>query len=284
MERLLELLAQEHGVLVRREQPALTRQLDYGVRTGQLRAILPGIYTLPEPTWEVRIRAAADFRPGCVFTGATEAMLLWWPQVPIAEVSAAIRHTVRPAHPGFAWQRRTIPPDLTIDREQLRIARPAVSVLDLVPVLGGAVIDEALRRRMVTLHERQTALEQLPFRALNVQRRMLLDDSRDEPWSEPERDAHRLLRAAGFTGFRTNHPIDVKGVRYWVDIAFLRERVVIEIDGWKFHKSRQSFGADRWRYAKLAADNWKVLPFDSVAVTDQPDEFIGVVRTALEST
>lgn len=270
-------------MLVRREHPALTRQLDYGVRTGHLRAILPGIYTLPEPTWETKVRAAAAFRPGCVFTGAIAAMLLWWPEVPIAEVSAAIPHTVRAEHPGFAWQRRTIPPDLIVDREQLRIAHPAISVLDLVPVLGGSVIDEALRRRMVTLHELQTALKQLPFRAMNVQRRMLLDDSRDEPWSEPERIAHRLLRAAGLTGFRTNHPIVLKDTRYWVDIAFLRERVVIEIDGWRFHKGRQSFGADRWRYARLTADNWKVLPFDSVAVTDQPEEFIGVVRTALES-
>ncbi|MFT4217043.1 MAG: hypothetical protein QM619_07645 [Micropruina sp.] len=66
-------------------------------------------------------------------------------------MSAAVKDRVKAPTPGYLWERRTIPDDLIVDRAQLRIASPAVSALDLIPTLGGQVIDEALRRRAVDL-------------------------------------------------------------------------------------------------------------------------------------
>jgi len=281
MERLLELLRHENGVLVRREHMTVARQIDYGVRTGTLRAVLPGVYTAFEPTWQARIHAAAAFRPGCVFTGACAALMLWWPEVPINAVSAAVRHDVSGRHGGFCWERRVIPPDLVVDRGGLRMTCPALSILDLIPVLGGTAIDEGLRRGAVSMAELHATLRQLPNRASNGLRRRLLDDSRDEPWSEAERSAHRLLRAAGIAGWRTNFRITIDGVGYWVDIAFPDEGVVVEIDGWSFHNSRRSFEQDRWRYGRLAAAGWRVLPFPASAVDDHPEEFVELIRVAI---
>ena len=282
MERILELLHLEGGVLQRKRHRTLTRQLDQCIRRGRLRAILPGVYTEPEPSWEARMRAAAAFRCDAVITGAAAARSLWWPECPITAVSAALSSgTVERAYSGFSWERRSIPPELIVHRGDLRFVCPALSVLDLIPTLGGTVIDEALRRGSTTLPELWQGLHTCPHRPGNTRRRLLLHDSRDAPWSEPERMAHQLLRAARIGGWRTNYRIRIGEITHFVDIAFPQQRVAVEIDGWEHHGTRSAFVKDRWRYARLAAAHWIVLPFAAQVLTDEPDTFIELVRTAV---
>ncbi|MFT3834069.1 MAG: DUF559 domain-containing protein [Micropruina sp.] len=282
MERIFELLRAEHGVLSRRRHASIAGQLDWAVKQRHLKAILPGIYTTHDPTWEAQIRAVGAFRPDCVITGAAAAMLLWWPECPIDSVSVAVPDGVCQPYSGFNWERRSVAPDLIVERDELRIACPELSVLDLIPVLGGRVIDEGLRRGAVTLQGLWDAFELTRRRRGNALRRELLHDSRDEPWSEAERTAHRLLRAAGIVGWRTNYRITIGDAVFFVDIAFPALRLVIEIDGWEFHGTRAAFTRDRWRYARLGAATWTVLPFAAEAL-DDPDEFIAVVRTAMQN-
>lgn len=281
MKHLSELLAAEGGILVRRAHQSIRTHLDHCLRTGTLRILLPGIYAAPDPSWEVRILAASEFRPDCVVTGAAAARLLWWPECPLPTVTAAVRHRVKAPAAGYTWERRVIPDDLVVCRGRVRIAAPAVSVLDLIPTLGGQVIDEGLRRKAVDLPALNRALALMPHRPHNQVRRQLIDDSRDEPWSEAERRAHRLLRAAGITGWRTNHRITAGEHSYTVDIVFEAERLVIEIDGWQYHKGRVAFVADRWRYSRLAAANWTVLPLAATAIEDDPELFVALVTEAL---
>lgn len=281
MERIRELLSIEGGVLSRRLHRSLAVQLDICVKRGLLRATLPGVYTVPDPDWQTRVKAAAAFRPDAVITGAAAAKLLWWPECAVTTVSAAVADTIETHYPGYLWERRRIPPDLVTEVDAVRIAYPALSVLDLIPLRGGHVIDEALRRRSVSLADLWDALRQTPQRPGNTNRRDLLLDSRDEPWSEAERDTHRVLREAGIKGWCTNYPVSIDGEQYYADIALPRERLLIEIDGWRFHRDRLSFVNDRWRYARFAAHNWRVLPFAAQAITDEPDAFIALVRTAL---
>lgn len=281
MERILELLRLEGGVLARRDHRSLAAQLDHCLRAGRLCAPLPGVYTAPQPDWQVRVRAVAAFRRDAVITGAAAARLLWWPECPLATVTVAVPDRIERTYPGYRWEQRRIAADLIHDADGLRIAYPALSVLDLMLELGGEVIDEALRRRSVDLALLWDAVRQTPQRPGNAARRALLRDSRDEPWSEAERNVHRLLRAARMAGWVTNHRIVIDGVNHYADIAFPRQRVLVEIDGWEFHRSRESFVGDRWRYARFAAHNWTVLPFAAEAITNDPDEFVRLVRMAL---
>lgn len=281
MRDIHELLATSRGVLVRKDHRTIAAQLDYAIRTGRLESILPGIYTAPKPTWQARIRAADAFRPGCIITGAAAALALWWPEVPISAVSVAVTNVIEPQYPGFRWERRTLSPDLVTEVDGLRFVHPAVSVLDLIPLLGGAVIDEALRRRAVSLEALWQAMRAQRGRPGNRQCARLLHDSRNEPWSPAERKAHVLLRAARIHGWRANHCIVVNGVNHWVDIAFPKQQLVVEIDGWTYHGGQVAFVDDRWRYARLGAHGWPVLPFAASALDDDPDEFIRLVRIAL---
>lgn len=268
-------------MLARRDHRTITGQLDRCRRRGLLHTPLPGVYTAPEPDWATRIKAAAVFRPGCVVGGAAAARSLWWPECPITTVNVAVEHPVRGVYPGFTFERRTTPLDLVVDRSGGRFASPALSIIDLIPLLGGAVIDEGLRRRAVTLTQLWHALRLTPARVGNGLRRDLLHDSRDAPWSEAERAAHKLLRSAGLTGWRTNFPITINGVTFVVDVAFPRQRVVVEIDGWQYHSSRNAFHSDRWRYARLAAAGWTVLPIPAGDVTADAESVLEVIRGAL---
>ena len=57
--------------------------------------------------------------------------------------------------------------------------------------------------------------------------------------------------------------------------------MIVEIDGWKYHRGRGSFVQDRWRYSRLAAAGWAVLPLAAEALTTDPEAVVELVRTAL---
>ncbi|MFT4295690.1 MAG: DUF559 domain-containing protein [Micropruina sp.] len=275
---LSEVLASER-VLRRRDHHELRRPIDHCLDTGELIAVLPGIYTAPAPDVETLALSAARYQPDCVVVGAAAARLLWWPECAVDQVDIAVRWP-SPAWRQYRVEHRVVPSDLIVERGPVRIANPALSVLDLLPALGGRVIDEALRLHAVTLPVLWQALELTVGRRGNLLRRELLLDSRDEPWSEAERAAHRALRAAGITGWVTNHQIEVLGHTYFADIAFPRLRLIVEIDGQEFHNNPEAFIRDRWRWSRMTAAGWRVLVFPASA-TSEPAEMITLIEATL---
>jgi Protein of unknown function (DUF559) len=120
-------------------------------------------------------------------------------------------------------------------------------VLDLWETLGGDAIDHVLRTRAATLEQLHRALELTPARAGNRLKRQLLLDSRSERWSAAERSLHRLLRAAGITGWKANRPVIPRDLTFYVDVIFRKLKLVIEIDGRLYHTGAEVFETDRWR-------------------------------------
>lgn len=113
----------------------------------------------------------------------------------------------------------------------------------------------------------------------NEARRVLLHDSRDEPWSEAEREGHRLLRRAGLRGWQTNQ--EVAGYR--VDVLFRSRRLVLEIDGWAFHGGRQAFEDDRVRRNHLVLAGYTVLNVTWRQLESQPAWVLQCVQRALRA-
>lgn len=84
-----------------------------------------------------------------------------------------------------------------------------------------------------------------------------------------------LFLGAGIHGW-TFHP-KVRG--YELDFAFAAQRVDVEVDGWRWHRS--SFERDRERDAVLTAAGWVVLRFTWRQVTRRPDWVVGTVARTL---
>ncbi len=266
------------GLVTRR--PGTAHAVDWAVKCGELVRLVRNVYTTRELATRPAIRAAAISiaHPIAVITGSAAAALTWWPELVVGAVDVASATGFRGTGPGYRWERRLVPDDLVRwTGLGLRVAVPALSVLDLIPERGGDVVDEALRRRAVRMTDLWEALTRTPGRRGNRVRLDVLKDSRDEPWSEPERLAHRHLRRARLRGWQTNYRVRLDQATYFIDIAFPRLRIAIEIDGFEFHSSRAAFENDRAKDSRLVAAGWIVLRFSARQVGDY-DAFVTCVR------
>ncbi|MFL5817642.1 MAG: DUF559 domain-containing protein [Conexibacter sp.] len=66
-----------------------------------------------------------------------------------------------------------------------------------------------------------------------------------------------------------------------VDGAWPRARLVVELDGWATHHTRQAFQRDRTRSNDLQADGWTVLRFTHADVVHRPADTVERIRRAL---
>ncbi|GAA3609258.1 endonuclease domain-containing protein [Microlunatus ginsengisoli] len=276
-------LLDRHGLVVRKEHPHLSRSLQRRAQAGELVAILPGVYTVPELSRDpaTLVLAVSRAHRETVFTGATAARLSYWPEVRWPSVSAATgRPRVR--SPGLVWERRRIPAQLITVRGGLSLTVPSLTALDLSDLEHTESLDVALRRRVVTVDSLREALELTAYRRGNASRWAVTLDSCSGGWSYPERVGHRLLRAAKITGWIANYPFRTAGGDlYYIDIAFDRIRLAIEIDGRIHATDLGVFESDRWRQNALVGAGWRVLRFTYSMVLDHPEVFIATIRQEL---
>lgn len=207
------------GILSRRLHPALIGRIDAAVKRGELVPLFPGTYA-PARSFHSLVAALADWDPNAVLMAASAARLSWWPNLDDDLVRAAT--TRRPVRrvPGTKLSLIPIPAELVAERGGLRIQHPAASTLDLAREIGPAAIDEALRRRAVSLGELRDAFELMTWRTGNPQLAAWLRASRDGAWSHLERDAHALLHAARITGWKANYEVRARGRLHFIDVAF----------------------------------------------------------------
>jgi very-short-patch-repair endonuclease len=93
----------------------------------------------------------------------------------------------------------------------------------------------------------------------------------DEPaWTQSwlERRLRELTRAHDLPMPRTNQYVCGE----LVDAVWPDQRLVVEVDGWKFHKTRRAFENDRRRDTKLVAAGWRVLRITARRLRDAPLE------------
>lgn len=249
---------------------------------GRLSRALPGTYVPTELTDDLMTRCVAVgwWNPDAVIVGAAAARLTFWPDLPVPQIDVARRGPV-PTGRGYRFHRRTIHPWDVIERQGLRVTRPAVTAMELVAEMGGDPIDTCLRSRKALLSDLWEAYRAYPARPGNEARHRMLLDSRDKPWSAAERLAHRLLRRAGVMGWKANHDITVDGALYFIDIAFRGARLAVEIDGRLHEVDPYVFENDRLRQNALVRSGWRVLRFTYAMLVNEPEYVIEAIRVAL---
>ncbi|NLE96650.1 MAG: DUF559 domain-containing protein [Propionibacterium sp.] len=254
----------ESPVIAVRDMPREAKKLRRLRQQGALWSPLPGIFAHRDTPdgWELRIQAAHLWAPEAVVCGAAAARLTWWPDLPLESIDL---HGVD-RRPTVGWlhvSRATVDPELYRMAGPMKIAVPALTVLQLTRTRGGVAIDEALRRGAATLPEIRDALDFVPRWNGSEKARRLLRRSRNEPWSRLERQAHELLDKARIVDWRGNYEVRVAGQRFFIDIAFPGAKIAIEIDGFDFHRTREAFDRDREKQNLLVLAGWTVLRFTS---------------------
>lgn len=280
---LIEQLLTEDPVLLARDHRDLRHAILRGTEAGRLRRLLPGVYVDAGRADEVAIKAAAVacWDPSAVICGRGAAALTYWPEIAVGPlvVASPVRHA---RQRGFTFVERRIPPDLVREVEHVRTTVPALTAIELATSDFTDPIDIALRKRVASLPSMHEAIQLTCHRRGHTDRRRVLLDSRDEPWSAAERLAQRIYRRAGMTGWTTNLKTVVPDVgTYYLDIAFRRERVASEIDGRLHETDVDLFESDRIRQNALMLRGWLVLRFTWHMLDSDPAYVIATTQEAV---
>lgn len=66
-----------------------------------------------------------------------------------------------------------------------------------------------------------------------------------------------------------------------VDAVWTSERIAVELDGWRDHRTRDAFHRDRRKANALTLDGWRVLRFTHDDLTRRPAQVAEQLRAAL---
>ena len=181
---------------------------------------------------------------------------------------AALSHASAAAIWGFGRQGDVVHVSVTRDvrsRQGIRVHR--TTSLDAVVHDGLPLTDPArtLRdlERSATLDEVERAREQAAMLGL------VLPD--DDPYpeftrSEGERRLKALCRAAQLPAPRMNARV----AGWEVDAYWPAHKLIVEIDGWRYHGTRAAFERDRRRDAALMAAGYRVVRITWRRLTNEP--------------
>jgi very-short-patch-repair endonuclease len=103
----------------------------------------------------------------------------------------------------------------------------------------------------------------------------------DRTKSVLERRFLRLARDTGLPAPTINDSIAIPGEEMEFDFVWHRERLIVEVDGWKTHRTRKAFQEDRRRDRLVQAAGWHVLRFTCRDVSRDQDQVARVVGAIL---
>ncbi len=235
-----------------------------------------------------RIRAAMlSVGPGATLVGGSAAF--WWRMTDVAPAEVQIAVTP-PAQPrrraGVRVVRRAVAPEDRVVVHGVAVTKKAVTVLTAVAMLGlvaGAhLMDRVLLAGTVGLDALRGAHLRTSGRRGAGVCATLLHLAGGGARSEAERVAHRVLTDAGIVGWVADLDVLLPGYgRAVLDLAFREDRVLVEIDGWAYHRDLRAFLRDSARQNALVLQGWVVIRTNWFELTGSPETFRANVAGAL---
>jgi Transcriptional regulator, AbiEi antitoxin/Protein of unknown function (DUF559) len=278
---IARLAARQHGVVSREQLEALgvgRRAVSHRAAAGRLHRVHRGVYAVGHPILTPnghRMAAVLACGPGAALSHASAAAL--WGIRP----TAATRIDVsvpgaggRAKRPRLRVHRASgLQPTEVTKHQAIRVTTPARTLLDLAAQLPRRALERALDQAEI--------LELFDLTALGAVVRA----------HERERGAGALSRAlqdhhAGTTLTKStleelmlticaDHGLPQPQVNAWVegvevDFLFAAEKLVVEADSWKYHRTKRAFERDRERDAILAQAGYRALRFSDRQMADEP--------------
>lgn len=113
-------------------------------------------------------------------------------------------------------------------------------------------------------------------RGINVIKQMLVKTEIGTS-SGLEREVLRPLHQEGYRP-RTNFRVGP----YTYDLAFPKEKVLVEVDSWQYHHQEKPFIVDRWKSNAAARAGWLLLRFTCECIDLHLPEVLAEIRAALK--
>jgi very-short-patch-repair endonuclease len=233
----------------------------YRVRTGRLIAVYAGVYAVghvPTSGADCAWAAVLACGPGALLSCGSAASLWridnrWRRPFEVTVSTGRHRRGIR-IHRATSLTRRDVRRHLGI-----RVTSPARTILDVTPRLTDKVLTRAVNDLRVSRQLRLSDLAELLNRCSNKpgagRLRHFVETPRGPTRSEFE-DAFLALCA------RFDLPaaeVNTRAAGYEVDALFRAERLIVELDGWEYHGTREAFEDDRERDAATLAAGFQTI-------------------------
>ncbi len=160
-------------------------------------------------------------------------------------------------------------------RDGLPVTSPARTLADLARSDPGRTAERALSEARVLKVVTDGALAKAAVRS--PQLRALLTDGPAITRSEAERRLLELVARAGLPRPRTNAKLH----GFMVDFLWTEQRLIIEVDGFRFHGHRGAFERDRMRDQVLIAHGYHVIRITWRQLTEEPLAVLARIAQAL---
>jgi very-short-patch-repair endonuclease len=280
----------QYGVVSReqlRDLGLTPSAIDRRVAGGRLQVVHRGVYAVGHRVIVTRGRwmaAVLACGSGAALSHAAAAALweLRASEAVIVDVTA--RRTGR-SRPGIRIHRpRTLRPNETTTKDGIPVTTPARTILDLAAKLDGRplerLLDQAESARLTDVPSLAAlARAHAGHRGASKLRAALEDHEPGTTLTKSELEERflALCRRAGLP--RPNVNDDVEGLE--VDFVFKDDRVLVETDSWRHHKSRDAFENDRRRDATHAAAGYRTLRFTHRQIAGEPATVAATIAAAM---
>ena len=290
--RIARITARQHGVLTKTQARGCGLSdgaIKYRVRTGRWRIFAPGIYIVQDVprTWEQEVMAAVlAAGEGAAASHIAAGALLGFLERDRRRIDVTVARGRRDGRPrAFRVHRaRSFDRSDVVSVHGIRVVCPARTLVDLAGVLQDAALEAALDTALLKGRISIPALRgYVRDRCLGHQRGVgalmkLLDDrEHGVPESELERGLLRIVKRFRLPELVRQH----REVRFRVDFAYVRERVIVEVDGRATHGTAEAFREDPRRQNQLVLEGWTILRFTWDDVKNRPDDVASIIRMAL---
>jgi very-short-patch-repair endonuclease len=287
-----ELARRQHGVVAKRQLIALgvgEGAIKHRLGVGRMHRVHAGVYALGH------LALSADGnRMAAVLAAGPDARLshrdaaaLWdlrataHTRIDVSVPRSGLRsrqglnvHCTAPWHPDDCANRRGIP-----------VTSVARTLLDVAEVVSRRafrhIFEEAERLRLVDVRAIQAVVARGHGRRGVGALAAVLAEARTRPLADTRSELERrfvdLVESTGLPPPATN--VLVEG--FLVDAVWPRKRLVVELDGRRYHHTRAAFERDRIRDAGLQVAGYRVLRITWTRLDREPDVVAATIRALL---
>lgn len=291
--RLAALASRQHGVVAREQlaelgfsRDAIWRRLS----NGSLTALHRGVYAVGHRALTARgqwLAAVLACGPGAVLSHDSAAALLGFCRDRGGAIDVTVAAAGRRARRGVRIHQvgELAAADRTSSARIPVTAVPRV-LLDLAARHGHSEVarafEEAQRQRLVSARAVANLVERRRgHRGVGVLAALVVEDLAAVTVTRSELEARFLAvcREAGLP----RPLVNVRIAGFEVDAVWLAERLVVELDGYAFHRTRMAFERDRARDAALQLAGYRVVRITYRMLESDPSAVAALVRSLLAS-
>lgn len=170
-----------------------------------------------------------------------------------------------------------------------RVTSPECTVTMLAHLLDAEALEtaceDARRRKLTSVAALERYVDRYGARGrrgVAPLRRLLRElDPVHPSRSVLEVKARRILVAHGLTGFERELPLGWNGRTYRFDFAFVRERVILETNGRRWHDDAADYERDNEKWSVPGRHGFRLVLATWEKVTRRPGGFVAELRAAL---